>query len=101
MNQQMNPKDLLDAWWQFKKDQCPLCKKKLKISSITRHIKGNFCSSLLSLSPDRRLELSHYFIDLKSKFGGRKKIPHLQSQNEKVASAICGLLGFRYHPHLE
>jgi hypothetical protein len=101
MTQTKDPKALLDAWWQFKQEKCPLCLRCMKMSSISRHIRGDFCSSLLSLAPIQRLDIHHHFNSLKSRFGGRKVKPHILSQNEKVASAICGLLGYRYQPHLE
>jgi len=91
----------LEQWWQFKKDCCPLCNKCLKIESVSRHLRGDFCPSLLVLCPVRRLELSHFFNDLKFQFSGRKTVPHILSEKEKVASAICQILHFKYQPRLE
>jgi len=101
MNQSNDNKDLLDAWWVFRLECCPLCRVGMRISSVSRHLQGDFCKTLLSLPPIERSEVFHYFSSLKSRFGGKPPIPHLQSQNEKVASAICALEGYRYVPHLE
>ena len=94
-------KDVLENWWQFKENHCPLCKKKMILSSISRHIKGDFCPSLLELSPIQRSEVAEHFSNLKIQFGGRRFSPHELSPNEKVAASICSILGYRYQPHLE
>jgi len=71
------------------------------LSSISRHIKEDFCPSLLELSPIQRSEVAEHFSNLKSQFGERRFSPHELSPNEKIAASICSILGYRYKMEFE
>jgi len=84
-------KKTLDHWWQYKTENCPLCYKDMKVSSVSNHIRGNFCKCLLKYPPIQRSEISNYYNNLKFKFGGKKILSHEKSVDEIIASTITDI----------
>jgi hypothetical protein len=92
-------KNLFQEFWISRKDQCVLCGKSMKFSSVSQHLKGNVCKIMLKHSPEQRISLFSLFQECKIK--KQTQTPHELSIEEILASNILQLTAFKYSPKLQ
>ena len=97
-----------EDWWKDsrrrKEVNCPLCKKKLKMSSIYSHFSKFLCKKLGEYEPEERIKVSKLFLTTKSRKAVRENISderHQLSSFEILASKILQIENYLYNPHLE
>lgn len=87
--------DLLETWTLRRKDECPLCGKKILVESVRKHIGNRTCVTLTQMSASQRSNVSSFF---SSKCTRKKSpTPHELTDEEKVAKKIVKFVSACYY----
>jgi|SRR5690554_1860763 len=73
-------------WFHLKKNECPLCGKKIKSTSVRNHIKNQTCVTLLALDARQRRQVVDEFHNRSPRV--RARVPHELSDEELLAKEV-------------
>ncbi len=73
-------------WFNLKKNECPLCGKKIKSSSVRNHIKNQTCKELLELDTCQQRQVVDEFHNRSPRMTAR--VPHELSDEELLAKEV-------------
>ena len=76
-------------WFLLKKNECPLCGKKIKASSVRNHIKNQTCEQLLELDTCQRRQVVSEFHNRSPRM--RARVSHELSDEELLAKEVIRL----------
>jgi hypothetical protein len=73
-------------WFNLKKNECPLCGKRIKSTSVRNHIKNQTCVTLLALDARQRRQVVDEFHNRSPRM--RARVPHELSDEELLAKEV-------------
>src|SRR5690554_1054678 len=76
-------------WFHLKKNECPLCGKRIKSTSVRNHIKNQTCETLLALDARQRRQVVDEFHNRSPRM--RARVPHELSDEELLAKEVMKL----------
>ena len=82
-------RELFVDWFLLKKNECPLCGKKIKSSSVRNHIKYQTCGTLLELDACQRRQVVNEFHNRSPRMKAR--VSHELSEEELLAKEVIRL----------
>lgn len=91
---------LFKTFWAMRKDECPLCKRKIKFKNVPNHLGGTFCPNMIRNLPEERIQVFQTFQNCRI-INRKVSNPRQLCPEEKMVSGITTILGFRRQPRLE